>query len=217
MAAVSARNELAVWNLRTLERVQTFPGALIPLALSVEPWTLTALGTNYAFQMWDVAHGQIRVETPFARTGSVFTAKLSPNAKQLAVGYTDGTFDLWDVASRRQLWKHRGHKANVREFAFSADGRWLATASQDSTARLWDIAARREFAVLSAVARRDRRRHRQQRSHGANVVGAGGPSAGRADGPQGRHFPGRVVAGRQDTGHCQRRRHGAPVASADAP
>src|SRR5262249_16134836 len=47
MAAASTINPVTVWNLRTQERVQTFPGTRIPLALSDDHQTLTAMSTNY--------------------------------------------------------------------------------------------------------------------------------------------------------------------------
>ena len=147
--AVSAINEVSVWNVRTLERVQRFPGALIALALSEDHQTLTALSTNYAYQIWDVGSGQLRCEAQFVRPDRAFTAKLSPDGKLLAVGYRDGTFAIWELEGRRELWGHRGHKTNIREFAFSGDGRWFATASEDFSAKLWELPTRRELATLT--------------------------------------------------------------------
>ena len=149
MAAVSAIDQLAVWNIRTQERVQTFPGARIPLALSDDPRTLAAMGSNCAFQLWDVESGQLRHEAQFVCPEKVFTAKLSPDGKLLAVGYSDGTFAIWELEAQRELWRHRGHTTNIREFAFSGDGRVFATASQDFTAKLWELPTRRELATLT--------------------------------------------------------------------
>jgi WD40 repeat protein len=145
MAAANAYDQVSVWNIRTQERVQTFPCVLIPLALSDDHQTLTAMSTNYVYQLWDVGSGQLRSEVQFVRPEQAFTAKLSPDRKLLAVGYLDGTFANWEVEARR----HRGHKANIREFAFSGDGRWFATASQDFTAKLWELPTRRELATLT--------------------------------------------------------------------
>jgi len=149
MAAASFIDGVAVWNLRTLARVQTFPSVMIPLALSDDHQTLTAMGTNYAYQLWDVEGGQLRCEAQFVHPDQAFTAKLSPDRKLLAVGYMDGTFVVWELEARRELWRHRGHQANIREFAFSNDGRRFATASQDFTAKLWEVATQRELATLT--------------------------------------------------------------------
>ena len=149
MAAASAFDGVAVWDIRTKDRVQTFPCALIPLALSDDHRTLTAMSTNYTYQLWDVESGQLRREEQFVRPEQAFTAKLSPDGKLLAVGYMDGTFAIWELEARRELWRHRGHKTNIREFAFSGDGRLFATASQDFTAKLWELPTRRELATLT--------------------------------------------------------------------
>jgi WD40 repeat protein len=149
MAAPSAVDEIGVWDLSALKRVRTFPGALIPLALSDDHQTLRVMSTNYVLQEWDVAGGELRHAAEFVDPQRAFTAKLSPDQKRLAVGYTDGSFALWEVASRTMLWRHHGHRANVREFAFSPDGRFLATASQDTTAKIWDVTTRKEVAALT--------------------------------------------------------------------
>src|SRR6266540_4297935 len=149
MAAANAIEQVTVWNIRTHERVQSFRGALIPLALSDDHQTLATMSTNYAYQLWDVASGQLRREAQFVRPEQAFTAKRSPDGKLLAVGYLDGTFAIWELETRRELWQHRGHKTNIREFAFSGDGRLFATASQDFSARLWELPTRRELATLT--------------------------------------------------------------------
>jgi WD40 repeat protein len=149
MAAATATEGVALCNIRTLERLQTFPAALIPLALSDDHQTLVVMSTNYVYQEWDIGSGQLRREAQFVRPEQAFTAKLFPDGKLLAVGYLDGTFAIYEVEARRELWRHRGHKNNIREFAFSRDGRLFATASQDFTAKLWELPTRRELATLT--------------------------------------------------------------------
>ena len=148
MAAPSAPGECGLWDLTTRERCHTFPGALIPLGLSEDHQTFTALGTDYSAQFWDVSSGKLRESARFVKAEPAVTATLSPDGHVLAVGYLDGFFALWDMASQRELWRHHGHRSYVRECAFSGDGRWLATASDDGTAKLWDLQAHRELVTL---------------------------------------------------------------------
>src|SRR5262249_58223099 len=62
----------------------------------------------------------------------------SPGGRLLAS--SDG-FDvrLWEVATGKEVRTFRGHRNEVENLAFSANGRRLATASWDSTVLIWDL------------------------------------------------------------------------------
>ena len=56
----------------------------------------------------------------------------------LAVGSSDRSVTLWDVASGRQLRRLDGHDGAVNGLVFAPDGTRLATASGDNTLKVWD-------------------------------------------------------------------------------
>lgn len=84
-------------------------------------------------------------------TVGVRTVAFSPSGKMLAAGTGEpaqpGTVTLWDVATRRQLWKH-GESSGVPAVAFSSDGQTIAIAVHDNAARLLDVAGGKVLATL---------------------------------------------------------------------
>ncbi len=76
-------------------------------------------------------------------TPGVRSVAFSPDGKRLA-GTTGepkqpGTVTLWEIATRKQLWKHT-ENAGIPAVAFSPDGRTLAVAVYDNAAKLLDAA-----------------------------------------------------------------------------
>jgi WD40 repeat protein/serine/threonine protein kinase len=65
--------------------------------------------------------------------------------------YTDRGFEwyYWQRLCHRELKTFIGHRAQIADVRWSADGTRLATASWDRTAKLWDAASGRELRTLS--------------------------------------------------------------------
>ncbi len=85
------------------------------------------------------------------------SAALSPVAAHLALGFRDGTVQIWDLAAKRMLlsWnasiKIADPKASsaVSTLAFSPDGKMLATSSSTGGIQMWDLT--QEAAVVASV------------------------------------------------------------------
>jgi WD40 repeat protein len=81
----------------------------------------------------------------------VRSVAFSPDGKRLAVTTGEpkqhGSVTLWDVASRKQIWKH-GENSGVPAVAFSPDGQTLAIAVYGNAAKLLDAAAGQVKATL---------------------------------------------------------------------
>ncbi len=74
----------------------------------------------------------------------------SPDDRILAVAKHTGPILLWEVSTKRELGRLRGHTLRADRLVFSQDGKRLASASEDGTVRLWDVATRRPVATLRA-------------------------------------------------------------------
>jgi RNA polymerase sigma factor (sigma-70 family) len=93
--------------------------------------------TISAVQLWEVASGKAgpRVLT----YPEQISMALSPDGRMLAAGHRDGTVQLWEVGSGRELRCFTGHRGEVWSLAFSADGLRLASGGTDRMALIWDV------------------------------------------------------------------------------
>ncbi|WP_239336174.1 caspase family protein [Frankia sp. CiP3] len=75
--------------------------------------------------------------------GPLNTAVFSPDGRLLALGWQDGTTEVWDVTDRshprRQAVLAPAGRPAVLSAAFSPEGHTLATGTDDAQARLWDL------------------------------------------------------------------------------
>jgi WD40 repeat protein len=106
--------------------------------------------TPEAVEVRDVVSGALRAG-PFRHTGRVVAAAFSPDGKRLAVGTSDGSAFLWDVAAARTAATLQ-HGQPLRLLAFSGDGRRLVTVSEDHSARVWDVSTGQPVTPLLPLA-----------------------------------------------------------------
>jgi WD40 repeat protein len=83
----------------------------------------------------------------------------SPDGRHLAGGSGDGTVQVWDATTGRELHVYQGHSRFISGVAFSADGRRLAVTSRvnaQGEIKVWDtttgaiVFGRRETAALAS-------------------------------------------------------------------
>jgi WD40 repeat protein len=77
-----------------------------------------------------------------------YTLRLSPDARQIAVGSSRGEIHLFDAATGRPGTVLRGEAGVVHTLEYSPDGRQLASGASDGTIRIWDPATARQHFVL---------------------------------------------------------------------
>ena len=90
--------------------------------------------------------------SPFEMLGLqwVLAVAYSPDGKMLASsGSSDGTIQLWDVETGKQLSTLKGHTEMVDTLVFSPDSTTLVSGSRDDTLRVWDLNAGRMLRKLS--------------------------------------------------------------------
>ncbi len=103
-----------------------------------EPGELRVWNANSGklLHVWKIKETVQAGEEHYAANGIAF----SPDSRELAVAYSDGTVRIWDVAKGNVRIELKGHSAGVRRVAFSPDGRQLASGGLDRTVRLWNTA-----------------------------------------------------------------------------
>ena len=79
---------------------------------------------------------------------SYYTLRLSPDARQIAVGNMRGEVRLFDAANGRPGRVLHGHAGAVRSIEYTPDGRRLASGAVDGTIAIWDPATGQQQLVL---------------------------------------------------------------------
>ncbi|HLM72192.1 MAG TPA: hypothetical protein VK459_05865, partial [Polyangiaceae bacterium] len=66
---------------------------------------------------------------------------------------TDGTLEVWDLATGQAVRTLEGHRYGVNGVAATADGRFAVSASNDSTLKVWDLATGQAVRTLQGHSR----------------------------------------------------------------
>jgi len=119
--------------------------ALVATLGTIVPGSLWATVTGAAGEE-DARTPRLVVQTGHA--GGIDCVAFAPDGRTILTGSEDGTAQLWDAASGREIRRLEGHGVRVSSLSFAPDGRTILTGSDDGTARLWDAATGRELCQL---------------------------------------------------------------------
>jgi eukaryotic-like serine/threonine-protein kinase len=78
----------------------------------------------------------------------VFTAVQDNDTLGAAFALYDGTVNVWEAKTGREMLTIKGHKGALMSAAFSPDGSRLASSGVDGTVKIWDAATGRETLTL---------------------------------------------------------------------
>ena len=99
-----------------------------------------ALGTANKVTLWvDRDDNRLDLTELPQAMARVSALVFGPDGKHLAVGREDGTIEIFDVATRRQVFNAWRHDGAVRSLAFSPDNARLVSAGRDLYAIVWSI------------------------------------------------------------------------------
>ncbi|RPB28649.1 U5 snRNP-specific protein-like factor [Terfezia boudieri ATCC MYA-4762] len=144
-------NDIKVWDLRKLAIVYLLRGhqdTITSLSVSPDGQSLLSNSMDNSVRIWD-----IRAFAPTNRLSHTFAegvnvgieknlirASWSPQGNKVAAGSGDRTVAIWDVESKKMLYKLPGHRGSVNDVRFSPMEPIIVSGSTDRTILLGEIA-----------------------------------------------------------------------------
>jgi WD40 repeat protein len=89
--------------------------------------------------IWDSGKSSENFSLNIGPGKKVKTLRFRPGANTLAVGYTDGFVELWDITARTRLSEIQAHSTEVNDIRFNNQLSQMATGSMDKSLKIWDM------------------------------------------------------------------------------
>src|SRR3990172_2510962 len=108
---------------------------------------LFSAGNDGTVRQWqDMTHRSMQI---LDLNKELISAAVSPDGLKTAVGFKDGTLELFTLPDLKPLWqKPDAHTDAILRLAFSQDGLKLVSASFDKTAKVWAVDDRKALHTL---------------------------------------------------------------------
>jgi WD40 repeat protein len=137
--SASLDGKVLKWDLsaRTSKDIVTEKMLITSIDISSNGTYLAGVSNEGKVLVWnpDKSADNFRIETQ----GKVIkTVRFKPDENTLAIGYTDGYVEIWDIAGKKKISEIKAHTAEVNDIRFNVKQSQMATASSDRTLKLWD-------------------------------------------------------------------------------
>jgi WD40 repeat protein/class 3 adenylate cyclase len=95
---------------------------------------------TYPVVIWNAQTGAQMLDLPDTEGESVLDPQsISPDGKYLLAGGNDGAVRLWDLTTKAEVERFRGHTATPLWVLFMPGGRQILSAGLDVNTQLWDV------------------------------------------------------------------------------
>ncbi len=145
---------LRIWNIKSqaVDRdIDYVEGRVTAVAFTPDNTMLIAAdgqaSSPASIHIWQAADGK-PLASWIAHADTIFSLKISSNAKFIATGAADKVAKLWDLQSHKELAKFEGHSGPVMAVAFNSASDSLATAGVDKEIKIWDLKTREQTASM---------------------------------------------------------------------
>ncbi|KAI5811437.1 putative U5 snRNP complex subunit [Peziza echinospora] len=144
-------NDIKVWDVRKKAVIYTLRGhqdTITSLSVSPDGQTLLSNSFDNTVRLWDIrAFAAVnRLQHTFSEGVQVgleknlIRASWSPDGQRIAAGSGDRTVAIWDVDSKKMIYKLPGHRGSVNDVRFSPTEPIIVSGSTDRTIILGEIA-----------------------------------------------------------------------------
>jgi WD40 repeat protein len=128
------------WDLSSKTSTNISSGMMLVTAidLSSDNKYVAGVSNEGKVQVWnpDITADNFRIES----SGRVIrTVRFKPGENKLAIGYSDGYVELWDISSRKKVSELKAHSSEVNDIRFNSRLSQMATAGNDQTLKVWDM------------------------------------------------------------------------------
>ncbi|MCL4862867.1 MAG: WD40 repeat domain-containing protein, partial [Caldilineaceae bacterium] len=146
IVSASRQQKVSIRHVQSGERLHLLaphPERVMTCAISprLTDYRLVASGGDQVVRLWAVqahSHAEL-VDKLVGHTNGVKCVAFSPNGQFLASSGYDHRVILWDVQSRKMVYRLPPLESSVHSLDFDPQGALLALGLNDHTVRLWDL------------------------------------------------------------------------------
>jgi WD40 repeat protein len=140
--SASLDGKVLKWDLasRTSKNVTTVATQINSIDISSNGNYLAGVSKDGKALVWNPEKTTDIFRVPSADGKIVKTVRFKPDENTLAVGYTDGYVELFDISAGKSISEIKAHTAAVNDIRFNKTKNisQMATASNDGTLKIWD-------------------------------------------------------------------------------
>jgi WD40 repeat protein len=149
----SEKKNVKLWDVKTGRALATFDGYSSAVALSPDGRTLASGADGKRLKLWEITTEKVRAIFGWRKDQETITCmSFSPDGTSLAVGYTDGSVQLYDPGTGKLKGTIAKHHFWVSALAFSPNGKLLASAGggyeEPIELKLWALGTKNECVSL---------------------------------------------------------------------
>src|SRR5439155_16503465 len=122
--------------------IATRPDAGFVVAFSRDSKNLLISSVTGTPVWWNL-EGNSATPIPGRNTTGAKSADLSPDGHLAVLGRDDGTIQLLEIASGRDIAVWQSHQDSVRSVKFSPRGDKIVSGGQDRSIKVWDVATQK--------------------------------------------------------------------------